>query len=249
MRDTDQDWAHIAATSPYWGILSVPEYQGNEISPEMQEKFFASGEVAVEAIFHEIRKIWPSFSPVRSLDFGCGVGRLLFPMAKRSQHAVGVDVAPNMLAMAEAASRRFGIENVELKTSDDKLSQVTGTFDFVHSFIVMQHIPTSRGYRYFRRLLELLQNGGVFAIHFNFAKRRDLMQHELPMAKYYRREGHVLYDLVETHEHPTGTVTMYDYDLNELFAIANEFTNKPISTQITAGDHLGIYIIGQRTQP
>jgi hypothetical protein len=73
------------------------------------------------------------------------------------------------------------------------------------------------------------------------------MVHEMPIAGYYRREGDVLRDLGRTHEHPTGTITMFDYDLNELFVLATEFTDTGLIVRLIAEDHLGAYLIGQRT--
>ena len=61
--------------------------------------------------------------------------------------------------------------------SDDDLSKVTGTFDLIHSFIVLQHIATSRGEKIFRRMLSLLNEGGIGFLHFTYAKT------ELPLSE------------------------------------------------------------------
>ena len=247
MRNTDQDWTQIAEDQPYWGILSTEEFKGAELSVEKREKFFGEGEQFISDLFAEIKRDYPAFSPKRALDFGCGVARLLMPIARRSGEAVGVDIAPKMLELAKANLDAAGLTNSTLALSDDTLSAVTGTFDFVHSYIVIQHIPPERGYEYFQLLLDKLEVGGIFAVQFSFGKRRDLMVHEMPRATYYRREGSSLQDLCVTRtQFPTGTVQMYDYDLNQVFAIASTYTSLPIHSRVVADTHLSIYMIGQR---
>src|ERR1044071_7238075 len=102
MRDTDQDWKKIAETDPYWGVVSAEEFRAGQINDESLAKFFAGGEQFIGNVFALIRAHLPgTFEPKRSLDFGCGVGRLLAPIARRSQTAVGVDVAPRMLELCD----------------------------------------------------------------------------------------------------------------------------------------------------
>ena len=82
MRDTDKDWTTIAETDPYWGVLSVEDFRGEELSDGARQTFFDSGKAFVENTFAFIRRhIDAGFAPARSLDFGCGVGRLLIPIA------------------------------------------------------------------------------------------------------------------------------------------------------------------------
>ena len=50
--------------------------------------------------------------------------------------------------------------------SDDDLTGVSGPFDFVHSFLVFQHIPEKRGQKILIRLIELMSDNGVAAVQF-----------------------------------------------------------------------------------
>ena len=245
MRNTDKDWTKIAEDAPYWGVLSADEFKGVDIDSVAHERFFASGERQIAGLFADINTISPGFSPNRSLDFGCGVGRVLLPIAARSREAVGVDIAPNMLALTKRNAEVTGVNNIELVLSDDTLSRVTGKFDLVHSFIVLQHIPPERGYQIIRQLLSLLEPEGIFAIHIGFAKARDLMVHETPAARYYRRDGNVIHDLCAQPPPPEGTVQMFDYDLNQVFAIVSEFPIGRISVKTISDSHLAISLLGK----
>jgi SAM-dependent methyltransferase len=97
------------------------------------------------------------------------VGRLVIPLAQRCGTVVGVDVSDAMLAEARRNADRAGVTNVGFVKSDDALSRVEGRFDFIHSYIVLQHIPVPRGEVITRRLLDLLEPGGVGALHYTYA--------------------------------------------------------------------------------
>src|SRR5262249_15948332 len=106
------------------------------------------------------------FEPRRVLDFGCGVGRLVIPLAKRCGQVVGVDVAQSMLAEARSICGKLGLTNVRLHRSDDRLTGVEGAFDLAHSYIVFQPIPGRRGMALLKRLLALVDDNGVCVLHF-----------------------------------------------------------------------------------
>ena len=79
----------------------------------------------MKALWDAIRRwVAPRFAPRSALDFGCGVGRLLVPLARRCPSVVGVDVADSMLAQARARCDAVGVTNVRLLKSDDRLSRV-----------------------------------------------------------------------------------------------------------------------------
>ena len=70
-----------------------------------------------------------------------------------------------------------GLTNVRLKLSDDHLTRVTDDFDLVHSFIVLQHIPPSRGEVIVRALLRRVRPGGVAALHFTYGRNASGWRH------------------------------------------------------------------------
>ena len=168
--DSDRDWEKLGERDPYWAVLTDDDFHQDSLTPENTARFFARGEQDVANVFSAIaRCIAPDFRPERALDFGCGVGRLVIALAKRCGSVVGVDVSGAMLAEARRNADRAGLTNVELVKSDDALSRVEGRFDFVHSYIVLQHIPVPRGEAITRRLLALLEPGGVGALHYTYA--------------------------------------------------------------------------------
>src|SRR6266496_1432572 len=175
LRDTDADWVKLAEENPFWAVLSREEFRGADLPKEKVRAFFDTGKKQIAATFGFVKKyLQPEFQPARCLDFGCGVGRLLIPMARMCEEAVGVDVAPEMLRLCEQFCAEECITNVRLVNSDDQLTGITEDFDFVNTLIVLQHIPPERGYSLIARLIALLKIGGVGALQLTYAKSRRL---------------------------------------------------------------------------
>lgn len=223
--NTDLDWELFALKEPYWSVLSAEEFQRQNLTPELLDRFFRSGGDHVAAILDILTRRFglpPNFD--LSLDFGCGVGRLLFPLAAVSKKAIGVDVSPTMLSLCRRHAAERCIENIELCRADDELTMVssyTGAIDLITSFIVFQHIPPRRGYRIFDALLRLLRPGGVGFLHVTFAAAMQSLQYEAcnvtgSLYGFYQRTAEGILKLVE---YPAGDVQvqMNHYNLNELF--------------------------------
>lgn len=164
--DSDAHWERFGQIDPYFGVLSDPKYHQNNLTPELLNEFFASGEAYIRHVLETVKThVLPEFQPVRALDFGCGVGRLVMPLSRVSQAVVGVDVSQSMLQEAQRNCQQQGVTNVQFVKSDDQLSAVTGNFNLIHSVIVFQHIPSKRGIQIIKYLLRLLENDGIAVLH------------------------------------------------------------------------------------
>lgn len=166
--DSDRDWERFGKTDPYFAVLAAPQYHGN-LSESDRAEFFRSGETHVDHVLSIIRRrLDPEFAPARALDFGCGVGRLLIPLAARCREVTGVDVSSAMLAEARRNCESVGASRVRLLPSDDELSAVNGEFDFVHSYIVLQHVPVRRGEQLVEELVKRLAPNGIGVFHVTY---------------------------------------------------------------------------------
>lgn len=247
-RDTDRDWQVIASTRPYWGVLSSDEYKSENLSEKTLEKFFDSGRQFVDALRGFVGKHFQhDLRPTRTLDFGCGVGRLLLPLALISEKAVGIDISREMLAECQTNADAFGISNIELMVGDDRLSCVDGEFDLINSFIVLQHINPVRGNGIIRKLISMLSAGGIGSLQMTYAKTRAFLQHEVPLSRYYRREGDTIKDIMSNDSNfPAGTIQMYDYDINEIMAQISEVSDLVMCRPTNHNGHLGVHFVFRR---
>ena len=187
-RNTDRDWQLFGKVDPYWAVSPIDQLHRHNLTEHTLREFFASGEGHVASIFRLVRRHLESdFRPASALDFGCGVGRVLIPLARECQSVVGVDMSPGMLQEAQGWCASLGLSNVRLITGDDRLSGVAERFDFVHSYIVLQHIPPVRGTNIAWRLLQLLNDGGVGAVHFTYAHHDPNQRSRHPRLRTFLR--------------------------------------------------------------
>ena len=148
-------------------MLSDDKFRQKNLDLDRKAEFMASGHSHIERVMgFASARFGQAKSRRTALDFGCGVGRLVIPLARLFDQAVGVDVSPSMLKIAAENCAESGLDNCSLVRSDDLLNEVRGEFDFIHSYIVFQHIPTHRGEALIGHLAERLSEGGLLAVHF-----------------------------------------------------------------------------------
>jgi SAM-dependent methyltransferase len=161
---TDKAWKKFGDDDPYYGVISLEKFHKDNLNDEALGEFFESGRSHIEFVLKEVRDhLCPEFKPTRSLDFGCGVGRCTFPLAAYGD-VVGIDVSTSMLDEAKTWREKFALRNVDFVLSNGDLSGLEGEFDFVHSFIVFQHIREDRGLGIIDGLTQRMRPGGVGAI-------------------------------------------------------------------------------------
>ena len=95
----------------------------------------------------------------RVLEFACGTGLLTFRLAPHVSHLRGIDISPEMTAVAREKAR--GLDNVEITNTDlfDPCLE-PGSFDAVAAFNVLLYLPDLSAN--LARIRELLRPGGMF---------------------------------------------------------------------------------------
>lgn len=152
-----------------------------------------------------------------------------------------------MLKEARKNCQSCSLKNVELLKSDDTLSNVSGTFDFVHSFIVFQHIPPKRGEVILSRLIDHLEPGGIAALHFTYFRRASLIQ----KAKHWMRKSvpivNNLANLKEGRDLFYPMMPMNTYNLNKiLLLLLDRGCEDSYIRFTTLGCHLGAILFFQK---
>ena len=182
---TDRDWEKWGSSDPYFGVLSADYFRKENLSDQAKKEFFLTGEEHIESVFSTIREVFdPKFAPTSALDFGCGVGRLLIPLASRVSFVVGVDVSASMLLEARKNCEKNQVREYQLVLSDDALSAVPGKFDLVHSSLVLQHIPWYRGKSLIGELLKRVQPLGFVVLQFYYGCNASSVLRALVKLRY-----------------------------------------------------------------
>ena len=215
--DPSTDWQRFGETDPYWAVLTEPKFRRSNIDADARAEFFASGERHLQKVVETIRNsVDDAFAPARALDFGCGVGRVLIPMARRFPAVVGTDVAESMLREAGNNLREQGVR-ADLVLADDGVSRVTGLFDFIHSYIVFQHIPPAPGLILLDALLERLAPGGVGALHFTYLAPLSSRQRALRWLRHHAPLVTVATNLARGRSASAPYMELYEYNLELVF--------------------------------
>jgi SAM-dependent methyltransferase len=218
--NSDREWQKWGKTNPYFGVLTDPKYLNENLNDDSLKEFFASGESHIEHVYSVIReKIRPDFHPAEVLDYGCGVGRLVVPLSKRSQKVIGIDVSQAMLEQARNNCKRLGIASTRLLHVDEMETLAPASLDLIHSFIVFQHIPTVRGEFILRKLLALLAEGGVGAIHMTYADPRSALRRGISALRLRIGPVHGLLNLARHRPYTTPLMQMNSYSMNRIFDI------------------------------
>lgn len=220
VKGTDRDWDQWGNENPFFGVLSEPKFLSANLNDEALEEFFDSGERHVEHVYSVIQsKIRPDFCAERVLDYGCGVGRLVIPFARRAQIVVGVDVSSGMLARARENCEKRAARAVRLLHLDELDSLDACSFDLVHSLAVFQHIPVARGERLLQKLIALIAEGGVGAINFSFSDTRSLFRR---LGRAMRaRSGlvHGMFNKIQGRPFSWPMMQMNNYSMSRIFGI------------------------------
>jgi 2-polyprenyl-3-methyl-5-hydroxy-6-metoxy-1,4-benzoquinol methylase len=237
--DTDKDWEKYGKENPYFGVLTDDKYLADNLTDEDKKEFFETGTQYIEEVITKVQKyIGADYKIHQAIDFGCGVGRLVIPLARISESVTGIDISESMLREADENCKLNFINNANFIKSDDTLSQLKGKYNFIHSYIVFQHIPVDRGEQLFVNLLSHLDDDGVCVAHFTYhdstKKSRQLGQ---LLRKYIPIAVNII-NLLRGRSFFQPAMQMNSYNLNKLLLIVQETGSS--DSHIEFADHAGV---------
>jgi ubiquinone/menaquinone biosynthesis C-methylase UbiE len=158
LKNLQKNWNELGKIDPLWSILTATDKKGNQWEID---DFFEEGKKEIETLLKYIQALGINFKHGKSLDFGCGVGRLTQALAPHFQQVYGVDIAPSMIELANQYNRYgskcsyFLNETEELKLFDDNC------FDFIYTNITLQHMKPEYSKNYLKEFLRILSPNGL----------------------------------------------------------------------------------------
>jgi 2-polyprenyl-3-methyl-5-hydroxy-6-metoxy-1,4-benzoquinol methylase len=234
--NTDSMWEKWGKSDPYYAVVSSDKFRAENLS-QFKDAFFATGRSRITGVLNDLEQSFGPASRLSALDFGCGVGRLLVPLAGHFEHVDGMDVSASMLEEASASLSERGIANVELLNSDDRLTSILNkTYDLVHSHMVFQHIPKKRGYALLDKLLSHVAPDGCFYIHVPITRMASPIQRAAYFIKHHVPFAYIGFNLLDRKDLLTPTMQMNFYDFRMLLRIfqGHGFDNVAFRTEVHA---------------
>jgi len=215
MNNNKRLWERLGKNDPYFSVATFDKFRSENLNESLKSEFFLTGEDYIARIWDEIEGwLRRPLRPKIALDFGCGVGRLLPPLASRAERVTGVDVSQGMLEEAKKNFQERSTANVNFLLTDEFLKD-NETYEFIHSTIVFQHIRPSVGIKILSNILKKLEVGGVGCIQLTYhvplkglAALKFRLNRDVPYAFKFRK--------FLTGKSKEEFIPIYEYDLNRI---------------------------------
>jgi 2-polyprenyl-3-methyl-5-hydroxy-6-metoxy-1,4-benzoquinol methylase len=237
--NTIKTWKHFGKEDPYYGVLSDQKYKSGNINSDVLSEFFETGQAYVTETLQRMKMLHGSdLSNSDILDFGCGVGRLAIPFSfATNNRTVGIDVSPEILETAKTHALEMGTENLQFLLSEGEILPQTGKFDFINSYIVLQHIETKIGMAIIQQLLDRLEIGGIMQIQATYGNNWSKIKYY----HYYLRSTNTMYNFVYSSLKnrklkAEPMMQMNSYNPKVLFGLFSKYSN---SVHVELTDHTG----------
>src|SRR5438105_11020119 len=150
LEQLQRHWNAFGVSDPFWAILSDPakRHGGWDTS-----EFFQTGADWIANVIRYVDSLGVQLGRRRALDFGCGAGRLTQALCDHFDRCDGIDIAASMLELAEQFNRHGERCQYHLNSANDLRLFPDGSFDFVYSLIVLQHMEPQYSKRYIGEFL------------------------------------------------------------------------------------------------
>ena len=241
MASSDRDWETWGADDPYYGVLTHAQFRKGAIDAHRDE-FFASGTAFVTDLLARYQHHCGELPRGRALDFGCGVGRLTLAFAPHFAHVDGLDVSPSMLAEARHNAQRLGVANAQFAASDDALTHAAAAYDFVNTYIVLQHLDGPRGLAFIRGLLARVRPGGGAFIHVALRRRETTTRRAKYWVRFHVPGANAAMNVAKGKRPDTPQMRMTEYNLTDVLDLFHAAGMPDV--QVRLDDHDGVLTAG-----
>jgi SAM-dependent methyltransferase len=153
-----RNWENLGKHDPMWAILTQPGTEGGKWD---EAAFFQTGVDYVAWLGSWLGLHRIEVPKGDALDFGCGIGRLTQALASHFTTVTGVDISAPMIELARTKNRCGERVRYVCNTRPDLAVFADGSFAFVQTAIVLQHMRAKYSLAYVREFLRVLRPGGL----------------------------------------------------------------------------------------
>ncbi len=158
LHQLQENFESLAANDPLWTVLSDNAKRGGKWD---LEEFYATGSDVIDDLESRLDKLSKPLGGDVAIDFGCGVGRLTFPLSQRFRSCYGIDISRSMVDFASTQKKR-GPNCTFIENTTTRLNRFeNASIDLIYSAIVFQHIAPRYTREYLKEFSSLLKSGGL----------------------------------------------------------------------------------------
>lgn len=159
LRQLESNFEALAADDPLWTVLSDNAKRGGKWD---EDTFYRTGEGVIDDLESRLEHLGLSLEGDSAIDFGCGVGRLTFPLGRRFATCWGIDISQSMVSYANQRLSREPKCRFVVNANTRLENFASESIDFAYSAIVFQHIAPRYAFEYFREFSRVLKPNGLF---------------------------------------------------------------------------------------
>jgi 2-polyprenyl-3-methyl-5-hydroxy-6-metoxy-1,4-benzoquinol methylase len=152
-------------TEPFWTVLTDPKYRLDRMNESSMTEFYDSGIGYGMWVMELLAEHGMAVGRESALDFGCGAGRLTLGLSPHFKRVTGCDISEDQLKVARSMAQGCNVGNARFVLSGLDLAAALGDerYDFINSFIVLQHMVPPLMKLYISQFCGLLKPGGAAA--------------------------------------------------------------------------------------
>jgi trans-aconitate methyltransferase len=239
MAKAQHDWEIVARDEPYYGVLSEDKFLSGAITPEAIDAFYETGRRDIAAVAEWLDAAVGARPSGRVLELGCGVGRNSLALAEAGCDVAGYDISETMLRHA----RERQAQNPRAASATFATKLPDGPFDWLHSFIVLQHIPPAQGIALLAAALKRLGPRAFISVQVTIwtderlqlrGAKKLVHSAYLALARFGLRRSA---DLIQMHNYDLGALTRTCFDAG-FEKLTLRYTDH--------GGHQGVWILGRK---
>ena len=167
LKALQKNWEALGKTDPLYAVLSWPDKEGGKWQ---LDEFFAHGRNEIRTYFKFIDSLGISFPRKKALDFGCGAGRVTQALVEYFEEVSGVDISSSMIELASRYNR-YGQRCKYFHNPYGDLNLFAdNSFDFIYSYITLQHMEPQFALQYIKEFLRVLNPRGLLVFQLPSAK-------------------------------------------------------------------------------
>ena len=155
LKELQRNWDEASKLDAISSIFYDPKNKWEK------EEFFYSGVKEINEIIKNIESLNIYVNKNKALDFGCGIGRLTQALGNYFDEVIGVDIASNMIKLAN----EFNLHPEKCKyilNENDNLEMLPDNmFNLIYSNITLQHMESRFIKGYLKEFLRVLSKDGL----------------------------------------------------------------------------------------